>query len=42
MMYDSRAVASNDEEMGEWVLEDWRVSVYLKQELPKSIPLDDN
>ena len=41
-MTDSRAVASNDEEMGEWVLEDWRVSVYLKQELPKSIPLDDN
>jgi len=23
-MADSRAAASNDEEMGEWVLEDWR------------------
>ena len=41
-MYDSRAAASNDEEIEECVLEDWRVSVYLKQELLKSIPLDDN
>ena len=24
LMADSRAAASNDEEMGEWVLEDWR------------------
>ena len=24
LMYDSRAAASNDEEMEEWVLEDWR------------------
>ena len=33
-MADSRAVASNDNEMGECVLEDWREQVKQKQYLP--------
>ena len=42
LMADSRAVASNDEEMRGWVLEDWREYVYSKHLSSKSIPLDDN
>ena len=30
-MYDSKAAASNDEEMGECILEDWSEYVYWKQ-----------
>ena len=35
LMYDSRAAASNDEEMGGCVLEDWREEMYVKQKSPK-------
>ena len=41
-MADSIAAASNDEEMGEWVLEDWMEWVQKKQQAPNLISLDDN